>query len=141
MSTRNELIAALSGNTEWSIENETAESNQAEDLDWNETRIQLAQALVDDDTKLVPTFWQEKYEKNASKNWHDFYTRNKTNFYKDRHYLHLEFPKLLQVKSVLECGCGVGNAALPLLSLNENLKIVALDFAESAIALLQVIYH
>lgn len=37
----------------------------------------------------------------------------------------------------MEVGCGVGNAALPLLEVNPSLNIVAFDFADSAIALLK----
>jgi hypothetical protein len=35
-----------------------------------------------------------KLEQDARKNWDLFYKRNKTNFFKDRHYLHREFPDL-----------------------------------------------
>jgi methyltransferase-like protein 6 len=40
-------------------------------------------------------------------------------------------------KRLLEVGCGVGNAALPLLEVNPLLDIVAIDFADSAITLLK----
>ncbi|KAI9919061.1 hypothetical protein PsorP6_011573 [Peronosclerospora sorghi] len=40
-------------------------------------------------------------------------------------------------ETLLEVGCGVGNAALPLLANNPALRIVAIDFAESAIELLK----
>ena len=32
------------------------------------------------------------FRKNASSNWNTFYDQNKTNFFKDRHYLHKAFP-------------------------------------------------
>jgi methyltransferase-like protein 6 len=32
-----------------------------------------------------------KYEKDAKRNWDLFYKTNKTNFYKDRHYIKYEF--------------------------------------------------
>lgn len=47
-----------------------------------------------------------------------FYKENKTNFFKDRHYLTAEFPELLicekEKKIFCELGCGVGNALFPL---------------------------
>ena len=86
----------------------------------------------------------DKYEHEAAKSWDKFYQRNSSNFYKDRHYLHVVFPDLGVVpergetKTLLEVGSGVGNAALPLLEVNPALRIVAIDFAASAIDLLQV---
>lgn len=56
--------------------------------------------------------------------------------------MHLEFPELVESgapRILLEAGCGVGNAALPLLEINPDLNIIALDFAEKAIELLKVI--
>ena len=86
----------------------------------------------------------DKYEKEAAKSWEKFYQRNSTNFYKDRHYLHLVFtdlgprPDTCETKTLLEVGSGVGNAALPLLKINPGLDIVAIDFADTAIQLLKV---
>lgn len=92
-------------------------------------------------------FWKEKYQRKAHQHWHDFYKRNKTNFYKDRHYLHIVFPELspeFQRDSdssakvtLLEVGCGVGNAVIPLLEIHPNLQVTAIDFAKSAIELLK----
>ncbi|CAK4677841.1 hypothetical protein LEN26_010211 [Aphanomyces euteiches] len=112
----------------------------AED-EWTEEREALAKSLLEQDTKLVPEFWQGKYEKEAAKNWDLFYKRNSTNFYKDRHYLHVVFPDLAPYDDdpeeiwLLEVGCGVGNAALPLLEVNPRLHVVAIDFANSAVEL------
>lgn len=38
---------------------------------------------------------------------------------------------------MLEIGCGVGNAVIPLLEVNPKLHVVAIDFAKSAIDLLK----
>ncbi|KAI9912494.1 hypothetical protein PsorP6_006188 [Peronosclerospora sorghi] len=46
-------------------------------------------------------------------------------------------PELGHTRTLLEVGCGFGNAALPLLANNPALRIVAIDFAESAIELLK----
>lgn len=94
-------------------------------------------------------FWKEKYVNKAGTFWHQFYQRNSTHFYKDRHYLHIVFPDLAPVccssspndsvapLRLLEVGCGVGNAVLPLLEINVNLAAHAIDFAKSAIDILK----
>ncbi|CAI5743518.1 unnamed protein product [Peronospora destructor] len=111
---------------------------------WTEERERLAQEHLNQDKSLIPEFWQNKYEKEAAKSWDKFYKRNSTNFYKDRHYLHLVFQDLgvipeaaCDTKILLEVGSGVGNAVLPLLKINPGLHIVAIDFADLAIELLK----
>ncbi|OWZ16967.1 Methyltransferase [Phytophthora megakarya] len=110
---------------------------------WTEERERLAQEHLKQDKSTIPEFWQKKYEKEAAKSWDKFYKRNSTNFYKDRHYLHLvfqdlgEIPETGETRTLLEVGSGVGNAALPLLEVNPALNIVAIDFADSAIELLK----
>ncbi|KAL4160961.1 hypothetical protein PRNP1_001519 [Phytophthora ramorum] len=110
---------------------------------WTEERERLAEEHLSQDKSTIPAFWQHKYEAEAAKSWDKFYKRNSTNFYKDRHYLHLVFKDLGHVpeggetRTLLEVGSGVGNAALPLLEVNPVLHIVAIDFADSAIELLK----
>lgn len=124
------------------------------DDEWTEERTAEAQqALLEQKSNgAAPNdFWINKYKTSGAKYWHEFYKRNKTNFYKDRHYLQVVFPEL-DIKDeansectnngnrnplkLMEVGCGVGNAVLPLLEVNPLLQIVAIDFAKSAIELL-----
>lgn len=94
---------------------------------------------------LVNEFWQQKYRKQAGKSWNLFYKRNSTNFFKDRHWVTREFPETLEVKSILEIGCGVGNFILPLFEDRkiarecawEEDRIYACDIAPKAIELLK----
>jgi len=74
--------------------------------------------------------------------WDRFYNLNKGSFFKDRNWLRLEFPELLECakanagpKLVVEIGCGAGNTVFPLLKNNENPDLVvhACDYSKSAI--------
>lgn len=96
----------------------------------------------------VQKFWAEKYARDSSKNWDKFYKRNKTNFYRDRHWTTAAstdgFPCLTEAPSdpngkvvVVEAGCGVANCAFPLLEANPSLFVYAFDFAPSAVSLVQ----
>ena len=50
---------------------------------------------LEDNSKVVSDFKQNKLEKEAQKNWDLFYKRNTTNFLKDRHWTTAEFKELL----------------------------------------------
>ena len=90
----------------------------------------------------------DKYRFNADpeKWWNRFYTNNTSNFFKDRKWLHQEFPILRSVtekdagpKVVLEVGAGAGNAAFPIIKANENEELVlhACDFSRKAVELIR----
>lgn len=144
---------------------------------WDDDRIEEADQVVQQQSIGVPEFWKQKYFAKAGAYWNTFYVRNKDNFYKDRHYLHVVFPELApenpisehiekcsQSITLLEVGCGgkrssctriyciylyfflliqfddstlVGNAILPLVELNPALRVVAIDFACSAVEILR----
>ena len=117
-----------------------------DDAEWDEDRVKAAEMRIVDQGDNAPQFWREKYVREANKYWHTFYKRNTDHFYKDRHYLHVIFPELLNKPDaaspdgrvrLLEVGCGVGNAILPLPALNPCLTIHAIDFAASAIHILR----
>ena len=70
------------------------------------------------------------------KDWDSFYRQHETNFFKDRHYLQQVFPEEMKNPSTLvEVGCGVGNALLPLLQ--DGWTVWGLDFSQVAIDLLK----
>lgn len=94
----------------------------------------------------VSPFWAAKYARESPKHWENFYRRNKTNFYRDRHWTATAstdgFPCLSSPPPapntpliLIEAGCGVANCALPLLAVNPALHIYAFDFAPSAVHL------
>ena len=55
-------------------------------------------AKLKKDSTLVTEFKQNKFEKEAQKNWDLFYKRNTTKFFKDRHWTTREFQDLLNEK-------------------------------------------
>ncbi|UJR10217.1 hypothetical protein I4U23_014430 [Adineta vaga] len=86
----------------------------------------------------VPVFKQNLYDKNAQKYWDQFYKRNTSNFFKDRHWTLREFDiNLNESVKLFEVGCGVGNFLFPLLNELPNLSIYACDFSSTAIDLLR----
>jgi tRNAThr (cytosine32-N3)-methyltransferase len=74
--------------------------------------------------------------------WDNFYKHHENRFFKDRKWLHLEFPELIQASlenaphtRILEVGCGAGNTVFPLLEINKNpnLEIFACDYSSEAV--------
>lgn len=80
---------------------------------------------------------RQHIHKPQSKDWNTFYEQHTTNFFKDRHYLQQDFPLEMQTpgQTLVEIGCGVGNALLPLLK--NGWTVWGLDFSPVAIDLLQ----
>ncbi|KNE69232.1 hypothetical protein AMAG_13617 [Allomyces macrogynus ATCC 38327] len=102
--------------------------------------VAKAQEVLAKDNKPVAPFWVNKYKQNAAKNWDQFYKRNTTNFYKDRHWTEREFPELQfgdEKKVVFEVGCGVGNFIFPLIKSHPNMVAYACDFSATAVSFVQ----
>ena len=72
------------------------------ELDFNEERIAEAQDKLREQassissSSMMSSYWKDRYTSKANMYWHEFYKRNSNNFYKDRHYLHVVFPELLE---------------------------------------------
>ena len=88
------------------------------------------------------TIYTARFNSDPAKWWNLFYKNNTANFFKDRKWLHQEFPILTQVcepdagpKTILEIGAGAGNTAFPILARNKNplLRIHACDFSKTAV--------
>mmetsp|Transcript_27751 Transcript_27751/g.58382 ORF Transcript_27751/g.58382 Transcript_27751/m.58382 type:complete len:329 (+) Transcript_27751:195-1181(+) len=45
-------------------------------------------------SKVLPSYWVDRYEREAAKQWDLFYMRNEDRFFKDRHYLQAEWSEL-----------------------------------------------
>jgi tRNAThr (cytosine32-N3)-methyltransferase len=98
----------------------------------------------------APLLAVERFNSDPAKWWDLFYRNNTTNFFKNRKWLHQEFPILTtatQANSpptiLLEVGAGAGNTAFPILahSQNPHLKIHAVDFSKKAVELIRNSEH
>ena len=104
--------------------------------------VDEAERIISSSENSVPDFWKGKYEKDNSKNWDTFYKHNQSNFFKDRHYIPEEF-SLTELASessrsftLVDMGCGVGNALLPMLQQFPNMTAKGFDCSSTAIKLL-----
>ena len=105
------------------------------DFEWNESLEKEAKQIIDDNAENVDSL--EEFIDIQSKNWEKFYKFNKTNFFKDRHYILEEFNELKTDQrekiTLLDMGCGVGNSFYPLLIRLPNLYVNAFDFSKRAV--------
>ena len=105
------------------------------DFEWNEDLEKEALEIINENNENVESL--EEFLDTQNKNWEKFYKFNKTNFFKDRHYILEEFLELKNDKrdkiTLLDMGCGVGNSFYPLLTRLPNLYVNAFDFSKRAV--------
>ena len=142
------------------------EESKAEEeigVEWNEERIKSAEEVLNSDKSQISQYYfciissiylyLAKFESEAQKHWDIFYKNNKTNFFKDRHYILDELPEIKELYKekrekeeflyIVDYGCGVGNAIFPLLQELQFVRIYAFDFSRRAvefIKVMQIIY-
>ncbi|TFK92452.1 methyltransferase [Polyporus arcularius HHB13444] len=106
----------------------------------------ISAALTRQKSAPVPDDDKAKYNEKPARHWDNFYKMNANNFFRNRKWLHLEFPELKAAAesdagpmTVVEIGCGAGNAVFPLLCSNQNphLKLHAYDYSSHAVKLVQ----
>lgn len=74
------------------------EQNAWDHAPWGEEQEQHAlKEIARQKLDPVPDELVETYHAEAAENWNKFYTTNENRFYKDRHYLRVEFPELFQM--------------------------------------------
>ncbi|KAM4667973.1 tRNA N(3)-cytidine methyltransferase METTL8, mitochondrial isoform 2-T5 [Amazona ochrocephala] len=78
---------------------EVFEHNMWDHMQWSQEEEENAKEKVAENS-LVKVQWedQDKYEREASRYWNEFYKTHKNNFFKDRNWLFLEFPEILPEK-------------------------------------------
>ncbi|KAI0831972.1 methyltransferase [Trametes gibbosa] len=122
----------------------------------------ITAALERQKSAPVPDEEKPKYNEKPARHWDNFYKANASNFFRNRKWLHLEFPELKAAAEpdvlchrycqnhfanidqagpmvIVEVGCGAGNAVFPLLSSNQNphLRLKAYDYSSHAVKLVQ----
>jgi SAM-dependent methyltransferase len=141
-------------------EERLAQSSWSE-VEFSTIREAASQALLDAEKEVASQEVYTKHDEEAWAFWDKFYHQNEDKFFKDRTYLHLEFPEELNPcgvtrnttpeflakplppplesyeKRILEAGSGVGNTLFPLLRLNHDKYFYAFDFSPHAIDILR----
>ncbi|EJD07467.1 methyltransferase [Fomitiporia mediterranea MF3/22] len=106
----------------------------------------IASSLARQRAKPVPEEEKAKFNEKPAKHWDNFYKMNADNFFRNRKWLHTEFPELVAAThpdagpiTVAELGCGAGNSVFPLLAANQNpdLQLFAFDYSNHAVKLVQ----
>ncbi|KAJ1982458.1 hypothetical protein H4R34_001695 [Dimargaris verticillata] len=76
-------------------EDNVFEHNAWDHVEWSEEQEQLAQEKIAlQQANPVPHDEQGKYHQDAADYWNQFYQKNENRFFKDRHWLRIEFPEL-----------------------------------------------
>jgi len=76
----------------------------------------IASALAKQKISPVPEEEKLKYNEKPARHWDNFYKMNASNFFRNRKWLHLEFPELVKAAepeagtmTITEIGCGTGS--------------------------------
>ncbi|XP_069791699.1 tRNA N(3)-methylcytidine methyltransferase METTL8, mitochondrial isoform X5 [Narcine bancroftii] len=73
------------------------EHNMWDHIQWSPEQEDLARQKVEENSSVkIPVEEQVKYDKDAGLYWDEFYRAHQNKFFKDRRWLFLEFPELLQ---------------------------------------------
>lgn len=111
------------------------------DFEWTEEMENNAKEVINEDSAINDEE-KLKYLDNQDRSWEKFYKFNKTNFFKDRHYLLKEFTEMKDDErdsiTLLDIGCGVGNTFYPLLKRKPSLSVKGFDISKRAITLAKV---
>ncbi|KAI1790240.1 methyltransferase [Ganoderma leucocontextum] len=97
----------------------------------------ISAAIAKQKRAPVPESDRAIYNEKPAKHWDNFYKANASNFFRNRKWLHLEFPELRAAAqpdagplTIAEIGCGAGNA-------NPHLNLRAYDYSNHAVKLIQ----
>ncbi|XP_071603468.1 tRNA N(3)-cytidine methyltransferase METTL8, mitochondrial isoform X1 [Heliangelus exortis] len=75
------------------------EHNMWDHMQWSQEEEESAKEKAAENSLVkVQLEIQDKYEREASRYWNEFYKTHKNNFFKDRNWLFLEFPEILPEK-------------------------------------------
>lgn len=122
--------------------------NAWDHVEWDDAHILAAEERIKFHAQNpVPEGDLKQYEDDvAHTHWDEFYVTHDHKFFKDRKWINLEFPELIDCCTetagpmvICDVGCAVGNTVFPLLRQNRNpdLVIHALDYSAEAIKIVQ----
>ncbi|RKO83833.1 S-adenosyl-L-methionine-dependent methyltransferase, partial [Blyttiomyces helicus] len=125
-------------------EDDVFDFNAWDNVEWDEEQETEALAKIEKQALAkVSDEMREKYDSEAPQMWDQFYSKNTNRFFKDRHWLRLEFPEIFanlpkdQTSrfNVWEIGCGAGNTVFPLLEEagDANVFVYACDYSQVAV--------
>ncbi len=66
------------------------------DFEWTSEMEQEAKKIIEENEEILEEQTLTKFLNSQDKNWEKFYKFNKTNFFKDRHYILREFNELAE---------------------------------------------
>ncbi|KAK9477790.1 S-adenosyl-L-methionine-dependent methyltransferase [Lipomyces japonicus] len=122
--------------------------NAWDHVEWDDEQEQIATEKIERQRQNpVNDFDKNLYMTNPARYWDLFYRNNKSNFFKDRRWLQLEFPSIYThatqpdsgPRTIVEVGCGAGNTLFPIHAANKNpqLNLVGVDFSHRAVELVR----
>ncbi|KAI8923631.1 S-adenosyl-L-methionine-dependent methyltransferase [Entophlyctis helioformis] len=130
-------------------EEDVFDHNAWDNVEWDEVQEEEARRQVQAqlDSKTLDDDQIETFDKKAAGFWDDFYSKNVNRFFKDRHWLRLEFPELFErlprdseeTFTLCEMGCGAGNTVFPFLQEAGEAKVFvyACDYSKEAVGVVK----
>uniref|UniRef100_A0ABM5ES88 tRNA N(3)-cytidine methyltransferase n=1 Tax=Pogona vitticeps TaxID=103695 RepID=A0ABM5ES88_9SAUR len=78
--------------------------NMWDHIQWSqEDEERAAEKAIENSLVRIQPELQDKYEREASKHWNEFYKTHQNNFFKDRNWLFMEFPEILPEEEREHC--------------------------------------
>lgn len=127
--------------------------NAWDDTEWTKEMYEVAERKIKEQRDSSTLYGKDidEHESMIEDKWNEFYSAHEDKFFKDRKWIFVEFPELLQEISdrneagstescnLFEVGCGVGNAIVHILDRNTspNLSIYCCDLSDVAIETLK----
>lgn len=129
-------------------EDDVFSQNAWDDMEWTDDMFKQAKERIEEQRKEAEclSIDLKKVEDSVDLKWNEFYHTHGDKFFKDRRWIFSEFPEILPYieeggpqSSLLEVGCGVGNAILHVIESNKNsnFNVYCCDVSSNAIETLK----
>ena len=122
------------GTRQLNDETQVFEQNAWDNVELDQEMLKLAITKIQGQKETrAPLEKVLEADTNPARFWDNFYSNNTNRFFKDRHWLSLEFPELFEAKVVMEIGCGAGNTVFPFIQKAKDVFVYACDYSAEAI--------